>query len=148
LRLTGHKTRSVVERYTIVSDGDLRPAAQQLAGLTGTRQGQSALAAIRAVRKLLRSWRRRPESNRRIEVLQTSALPLGYAAFSRSLYGSFVQRFNTLARHNLCRSADLTRRRGPVYLEDCWPGGNSSVVECDLAKVEVAGSNPVSRSIP
>src|SRR5579859_5325332 len=26
------------------------------------------------------------------------------------------------------------------------PGGNSSVVECDLAKVEVAGSNPVSRS--
>ena len=27
------------------------------------------------------------------------------------------------------------------------PGGNNSVVECDLAKVEVAGSNPVSRSI-
>ena len=26
------------------------------------------------------------------------------------------------------------------------PGGNNSVVECDLAKVEVAGSNPVSRS--
>jgi hypothetical protein len=26
-------------------------------------------------------------------------------------------------------------------------GGNSSVVECDLAKVEVAGSNPVSRSM-
>src|ERR671924_1724759 len=26
--------------------------------------------------------------------------------------------------------------------------GNNSVVECDLAKVEVAGSNPVSRSIP
>ena len=28
-----------------------------------------------------------------------------------------------------------------------WEGGNNSVVECDLAKVEVAGSNPVSRSI-
>ena len=27
-----------------------------------------------------------------------------------------------------------------------WGGGNNSVVECDLAKVEVAGSNPVSRS--
>jgi hypothetical protein len=26
-------------------------------------------------------------------------------------------------------------------------GGNNSVVECDLAKVEVACSNPVSRSI-
>jgi hypothetical protein len=25
-------------------------------------------------------------------------------------------------------------------------GGSNSVVECDLAKVEVAGSNPVSRS--
>ena len=28
-----------------------------------------------------------------------------------------------------------------------WVSGNNSVVECDLAKVEVAGSNPVSRSI-
>jgi hypothetical protein len=27
-----------------------------------------------------------------------------------------------------------------------WASGNNSVVECDLAKVEVAGSNPVSRS--
>ena len=26
------------------------------------------------------------------------------------------------------------------------PSGSNSVVECDLAKVEVAGSNPVSRS--
>ena len=40
----------------------------------------------------------------------------------------------------------------PAYL-DLWytygsgRGGNNSVVECDLAKVEVAGSNPVSRSI-
>src|SRR5207249_3510098 len=30
------------------------------------------------------------------------------------------------------------------YVSDS--GGNNSVVECDLAKVEVAGSNPVSRS--
>ena len=29
----------------------------------------------------------------------------------------------------------------------CLLSGNNSVVECDLAKVEVAGSNPVSRSI-
>ena len=29
----------------------------------------------------------------------------------------------------------------------CRAGGTNSVVECDLAKVEVAGSNPVSRSI-
>ena len=32
------------------------------------------------------------------------------------------------------------------YDESFWVSGNNSVVECDLAKVEVAGSNPVSRS--
>ena len=35
---------------------------------------------LRLESKELRSWRRGPESNRRIEVLQTSALPLGYRA--------------------------------------------------------------------
>jgi len=34
-------TRSVFERYNIVSSGDLRTAAVQLQGLTGTKQGQS-----------------------------------------------------------------------------------------------------------
>ena len=39
----------------------------------------------------------------------------------------------------------------PALLAICYSGlfstsGNNSVVECDLAKVEVAGSNPVSRS--
>ncbi len=53
----------------------------------------------------------------------------------------------------------MGRCRGPS--DPCWQGGrcgsfsrsslgssgSNSVVECDLAKVEVAGSNPVSRSI-
>jgi len=30
MQLTGHKTRSVFERYNIVSDGDLRDAARPL----------------------------------------------------------------------------------------------------------------------
>ena len=34
MKLTGHKTRSIFERYNMVSDGDLKAAAQQLSGLT------------------------------------------------------------------------------------------------------------------
>ena len=34
-----------------------------------------------------------------------------------------------------------------AIFQDFGVSGNNSVVECDLAKVEVAGSNPVSRSI-
>src|SRR5215472_2200971 len=43
------------------------------------------------------------------------------------------------------RARHLDKRRAPSYTRR-WASGNNSVVECDLAKVEVAGSNPVSRS--
>jgi hypothetical protein len=36
--LTGHKTRSVFERYNIVSDSDLDAAAIRLNGLMGTQK--------------------------------------------------------------------------------------------------------------
>jgi hypothetical protein len=44
-----------------------------------------------------------------------------------------------------CPHLASTSRRF-CYNRFCPLGGSNSVVECDLAKVEVAGSNPVSRS--
>jgi hypothetical protein len=40
----------------------------------------------------------------------------------------------------------LIGQRSLWYADFSPKSGNNSVVECDLAKVEVAGSNPVSRS--
>jgi hypothetical protein len=42
MQLAGHKTRSVFDRYNIVSDGDLRTAALQLSGLTNAEERSSA----------------------------------------------------------------------------------------------------------
>jgi integrase len=41
MQLAGHRTRSVFDRYNVVSAGDLRTAAQQLHGLTGAVRGQT-----------------------------------------------------------------------------------------------------------
>ena len=47
-----------------------------------------------------------------------------------------------------CRIAKkrLVDRKNFGRIESVSPSGSNSAVECDLAKVEVAGSNPVSRS--
>ena len=48
------------------------------------------------------------------------------------------------AARQIALDTDIT---APYYLgAKITVGGNNSVVECNLAKVEVAGSNPVSRS--
>ena len=69
---------------------------------TGFEPATSTLARLHSTTELLphRCWRRHPDLNRRMEVLQTSALPLGYAASSVSLEREtgFEPATSTLAR--------------------------------------------------
>jgi len=41
MTITGHRTRSVFDRYDIVSPGDLREAARRLAAAAGVRDGHN-----------------------------------------------------------------------------------------------------------
>jgi hypothetical protein len=58
MQLTGHKTRSVFERYNIVSGGDLRDAARKLDAarghIPGTPASERRLPAPQSPRKLLK----------------------------------------------------------------------------------------------
>jgi integrase len=47
MQLTGHKTRAVFERYNIVSEGDLRAAADKLDQANGHVSGRPMLVAER-----------------------------------------------------------------------------------------------------
>jgi hypothetical protein len=84
MKLTGHKTRSVFDRYDIVSGGDLREAVAKLAARHGTILGQSALIAVNDADPTDQFAEEKVEAppgfEPGVEVLQTSALPLGDGA--------------------------------------------------------------------
>ena len=63
-------------------------------------------------------WRRHPDLNRGIKVLQTLALPLGYSAISAALYGADKKNKNSadyLGAGNEIRTRDIHLGKVTLY---------------------------------
>jgi len=90
MTMTGHKTRSVFDRYDIVSSGDQRDAARKLDlarqfgdghnfGHTGAKRASAGPANTSQV--VERKWSGRRGSNPRHQAWEACVLPLNYSRF-------------------------------------------------------------------
>ena len=88
MQMTGHKTRSVFERYNIVSDGDLTLAVKRLDEVMDIVSGIVRPLAVGSEQRLGGFTEEKLEAppgfEPGVEVLQTSALPLGDGAHSKA----------------------------------------------------------------
>jgi hypothetical protein len=83
MKITGHLTRSVFDRYDITSEEDLAEASRKLQALTGTIAGTKAITDAEALQERLANsvkvkglvWWRGTESNCRHYDFQSYALP-------------------------------------------------------------------------
>jgi hypothetical protein len=84
----------------------------------------------------------------RHESHDTGSLPGDLEVVSRVCPEFRVSRWvcQGISARDVRKPSRLDRLRSRVLRLGFVASGNNSVVECDLAKVEVAGSNPVSRS--